>query len=365
MRITLYMLILLAIGSLAGLYQLDSLMVLLLTGIFLLILLLVSSSYLRGRMLAEFAKSQDVINQGEFLIGRIRLTNPTWLPVIHVKLWLEWENQMTGQRGKEVLQASCPPAADTVLEFVWEAEACGEIHFTLVKIETSDFFRLFKLRSRLKERTGLLVLPPEERIPWSLSAPSEGEEIGPYQHGDGVKHIHWKLSARMDDLLVRHYHALALPEAVLYLEPKIWPESEPEKPEAFLGRLSSVLLQLLLEGWTVRLLWNTSYLNEGRDENEDDSIKDKAQEWIECPVRTRADYLEAMGRVMEELARGRKKLPKKKGRFGAVLALYEKNEEEQVKVSQIPAEGEEIFLRLDFAGRLYLNQFPVVFEEME
>lgn len=370
MRITVYVLIVLTIGGLAGLYQLDSLMVLFLTGIILLVLLFVLSWYLKGKVSAECLNNQDILNKGEFFFGTIKLTNSTRIPIVHLRLWLEWENRMTGQKGKDILQGTCPPSASAELEYVWEAEACGEIHIKLTKIETSDVFRLFKRKSRLEEKTMFLVLPLPETIAWSLAAPPEGEETGPYQQGDMVKHIHWKLSARMDDLLVRHFHTSAVPEAVLYLELQTWPESEPEKPEALLSKLAAVLGMFMQEGWSVRLVWKSAQAEDGSGQafeqaKEAETNDRKTLVWSECMVRTPQDYLEAMGEVMEALGYRRKKLPKKKGRFGAVLDLYEKNEEKKTGEEEIFAEEEEVVLRLKFTGEFYVNHVLVELEEEE
>lgn len=368
MRMTIYIIIVLTIGGLAGLYQLDSLMVLFLTGIILFILLFMLSWQIKGKVSAEFANHQDLMNKGDFFFGTIKLTNITRIPLVHVRVWMEWENRMTGQKGKDILQGTCPPSASAELEYVWEAETCGEIRFTLTKVETSDFFRLFKRRSRIEDKTAFLVLPPPEEISWSLAAPPEGEETGPYQQGDMVKHIHWKLSARMDDLLVRHYHASAVPEAVFYLELKPWPESEPEKTDVFLRRMASVLTVLVQEGWMVRLVWDSAYADTGADTGNAGAAKaekeeGKAPEWAECTVCTQQDYLGAMGEVMEALGHGRIKLPKRKGRFGAVLDLYEKNEEKEAEKENVLADEGELFLKLNFSGQLYVNHVLAELEE--
>ena len=354
MRIAMYVITLLTVGGLAGLYQQDSLMVLFIAGIFLLVLLFAYSFYLRGRVLVEFAETADTMVKGEFFPGTIKLINPTCLPVIYLRVWMEWENRMTGQKGKEIFQGTCPSCADTELEVIWEAQNCGEVYFTLTKVETCDIFRLFKLRSRTEKTTSLLVLPVSEEFGWSFAVPSKGEDMGPYRQGDRMKHIHWKLSARMDELLVRHEHRFFLPEALFYLELKVWPESEPEKAEAFLKKLATILAMLVGEGWIVRVLWNSSYLETAKEEE-----KSRKQEWSECCVKTKQDYPEVMGRIMEELERGRKNLPKKKGRFGAVLDLYEKGQ------GQLLQEEEEVMFCLDFEGRFYLNHQLVDLEEME
>ena len=51
------------------------------------------------------------------------------------------------------------------------------------------------------------------------------------------------------------------------------------------------------------------------------------------------------------------------GRFGAVLDLYEKNEEKGQ--GQLLQEEEEVMFCLDFEGRFYLNHQLVDLEEME
>ena len=84
MRIAMYVITLLTVGGLAGLYQQDSLMVLFIAGIFLLVLLFAYSFYLRGRVLVEFAETADTMVKGEFFPGTIKLINPTCLPVIYL-----------------------------------------------------------------------------------------------------------------------------------------------------------------------------------------------------------------------------------------------------------------------------------------
>lgn len=66
MRVAMYVITLLTVGGLAGLYQQDSLMVLFIAGIFLLVLLFAYSFYLRGRVLVEFAETADTMVKGEF-----------------------------------------------------------------------------------------------------------------------------------------------------------------------------------------------------------------------------------------------------------------------------------------------------------
>lgn len=75
-----------------------------------------------------------------------------------------------------------------------------------------------------------------------LSAPSDFRS---YQTGDALKKIHWKLSARKGDLIVRKYEEPELPDAVLIMDcsnPPSWghPEAEADIKDALLETAASV-----------------------------------------------------------------------------------------------------------------------------
>lgn len=338
MRLCIYVFLLLITAVFAGLYQLDSLMVIFLTGSFLLVFLFLISWYLKGKLEAEFVLKQEYVEKGEHYYGKIRLFNKSFLPIVRFRLWITWENQLTGEGGRKILHGLCPAGSETELEFICEAEDCGKIILRLSKIETCDFFCLFKRRKKLNQEGIFLVLSPENVWNEEPELPAMPEGMGPYVQGDLLRFVHWKLSARTSELFVRKYPEAASPKAVVVLEINDWLESEPQKAEIFLGQTAMVLRGLLGHGWSIRLLWchkPDGPLHEYR-------------------VSVDNDYLPSMEAVIDELILRKQKLSRKKG-FKTALDLYEKNEQQEPDNPMEWVMEEELLVQISFDGLIRVN----------
>ena len=105
----------------------------------------------------------------------------------------------------------------------------------------TDAFGLFRVRAVLPDKQTVYVLPvPFELEEMELYAGDEGrsllnhtqedysspEDVRKYQPGDALKRVHWKLSYRKQELLVRQYETPAPPDILLIPDPY-----EPDAPE--------------------------------------------------------------------------------------------------------------------------------------
>jgi len=89
-------------------------------------------------------------------------------------------------------------------------------------IEMYDFLKIFKLRQRIKDNPILIVCPdivpfsdelfsitPSQEAGVSRKASFEDyssiTDVRKYEYSDSMKRIHWKLSAKKDELLVKNY----------------------------------------------------------------------------------------------------------------------------------------------------------------
>ena len=122
----------------------------------------------------------------------------------------------------------------------------------------ADLFRLLVLPNQFP--TDPLVLSPGDpgsdsmaRATEDLSAPSD---IRAYQAGDPMKKIHWKLSLRKQELLVRRFDEPILREVLILMDcsrPPSWghPEAEADIRDALLETASSVFADQLKTDLTV------------------------------------------------------------------------------------------------------------------
>lgn len=137
---------------------------------------------------------------------KVSLTVSSPLPLPPYKSKLRITNPLTGERFTVKSGAALP------------TEHCGKLHIKPHKPRVFDFLGLFRLKVRRTTEKTVLVLPKpvETEIPSDLTsrlAPqwrkkpgggfSENYEIRQYQPGDSLNQIHWKLSAKVDELMLR------------------------------------------------------------------------------------------------------------------------------------------------------------------
>lgn len=116
-------------------------------------------------------------------------------------------------------------------------EQCGDVRFSCVQIQIRDLMNLFRLKVRPFQEIYTTVYP--ERLPLQMQLsrtaigayrdnglvqnrkgddPSEIFDLREYVPGDDIRSIHWKLSGKMDHLILRqasdpfHYHVALLPD---------------------------------------------------------------------------------------------------------------------------------------------------------
>lgn len=111
----------------------------------------------------------------------------------------------------------------------------GEYYIGVDSIEVTDFLYLFKITYPITSKLKVLVLPRVVNLEQLGIAPSlidsknpirysnftEEEldtEIRRYTAGDNRKRIHWKASARANELLTRKYHQKPKAEVVLFMD---------------------------------------------------------------------------------------------------------------------------------------------------
>lgn len=144
----------------------------------------------------------------------------------------------------------------------------GIVRLTIAKAEAGDPMGLFHLSIPEKDiparETEITVYPgakdgsgeavPHALQPETVRARKDGsgrEEIRVYSPGDPAHRIHWKLSARFDDLLVRRERGNDRP--LLEIPTDDCAPSFEEDPDGFYTELSGRIRDALEEGYLVRV----------------------------------------------------------------------------------------------------------------
>lgn len=160
--------------------------------------------------------------------------SPWFLRYIQADLAIQNEMFQTTEQTRLILPLSGRANCFTMKETI---PLCGEIEVTCSGIQAYDFLRLFCTKIDTLELASAVVYPKRRRLQVQLSRaaagipkytgmvqnrkgndPSEMFDIRDYTPGDDIRSIHWKLSSKTDNLILRqasdpaHYNTVLLPD---------------------------------------------------------------------------------------------------------------------------------------------------------
>jgi len=166
---------------------------------------------------AELEATAPQIPRGGSVSLTLRLDNRFHLPVARASYRLRIANRMTGQEhlAKAVMRGVAP---EEDRRWTLETDHCGAIECQVERLWVCDCLGLFALPVRRPRLFTLLVTPLEEEpgpveLPEGVGAPvpeqksrtvfGENYELRDYRPGDSLRMIHWKMSAKRDELITR------------------------------------------------------------------------------------------------------------------------------------------------------------------
>lgn len=160
--------------------------------------------------------------KGEKSEGMLRLANGTALPMGRIDCTLCEENRLTGERIKRTVSLRLPGRTAAKLPFLLESRHGGVVKVCVERLAVRDMLGLSR-RIYSADATAQCTVFPDTFSPVltvgtrrSMDAegteyapdkpgfdPSETFEIRDYRAGDSPRSIHWKLSAKLERMVVR------------------------------------------------------------------------------------------------------------------------------------------------------------------
>ncbi|MEE5993011.1 MAG: DUF58 domain-containing protein [Oscillospiraceae bacterium] len=175
----------------------------------------------------------------------------------------------------EIIKLKFPvhPRNTTRLTFYVQADYCGAVQVKLDKVKVYDLFRLFHTNIRSQHRKDtILILPKPVTIPMDESAPpieqmesnryadragddpSELYAVREYMAGDPVSRMHWKLSSRLDKLMLKEFGFPIEKFALILIE--YYPNEKAfQDAQAFLTLVYSIAFQMIRMEHPCMLAW--------------------------------------------------------------------------------------------------------------
>jgi uncharacterized protein (DUF58 family) len=228
---------------------------------------------------------------GETVTLEVRVTNGKRFPVpiVRASVWLPRGLRPADVTGPTTIRGfvrriSMPSRSEAVLELPVRVRRRGEYWLERVRLDISDPFDLAPLSRELKPQADLLVMPqPRIGVPMEVrrllpfGAPTRASRmfearerfagVRPYEPGDPLNRIHWKLTSHAAALQTKLFEPTRSADVLLVLDlaagEPFWDQIFPEIAEDTIGWASFLAREAITAGWRVGLVANT-HLTRGR-----------------------------------------------------------------------------------------------------
>lgn len=256
----------------AGMYRYPALMVLAVGQLLLLAFLTVQAHVCKKHLNVRFAEKKAIAVKKESFPCELEIENGGWLPAGCIQFLITY-----GYGDKKWKEKRCAGSREEGTTFSVMPMYCGVEDITLEKIRIYDYLLLGFARKKISDTMQITVFPREFALDircgaWEseeLSGENRAErmEIGiadeirqirEYREGDQRSQFHWKLSARMEDLLVKEYEREQENGVELFLDLKGFDIAALGEKDRFYELLYALLLGLLRIYRKVYVSWNAA-----------------------------------------------------------------------------------------------------------
>lgn len=257
-----------------------------LTGMILL-LLLPPGSWLANGWVCRHIRGKfslpPTAAKGSACSGTLTLNNSSWWPILNLNCRIRLTNDLTGETVYRDILTAIGPKQSVQQEFLLESSHCGRIYITVESVKLFDFFALVFRKAVVKADARVTILPelfPCEIMLMGMALvdddstafcrgedPTEVFQLREYRSGDDVRRIHWKLSSKLDTLLLRESSQNVSRSLLVF-----WDKREPCEPEimdTLAETAASVCQGLCEDGIAFDLVWTE------HDELEQHQIRDE------------------------------------------------------------------------------------------
>ena len=205
--------------------------------------------------MASAVPEASLVTVGGSARFRIILYHSSFLPLIRPRVRLGWTNQLTGESGESKLTLTARKPAELTVP----AAHCGRLVCRVEGAVCCDLLGLFPLPVRKGPERAVLILPVHLELegkeelaagenagtvlrPRPGGGPGEDYDLREYRVGDPLRSVHWKLSSKKDELVVRE--TLEPQQAAIVVTyDHFGPSEELDRTFAQLWALSRWLLQ--------------------------------------------------------------------------------------------------------------------------
>lgn len=167
--------------------------------------------------------------KGEEKILHLRYENRGFLPIAAACVVLEWEAPCEALCVSKYWIREIAGGKTADCEVALCAAHCGRAVIRIRKVRIYDYIGLCAINKKSGDEKGIYITPEVKELTVNQNKASyikdvggnddikEDYEVRGYRAGDSIQRIHWKLTARTDELQIRDFNGKQTDAVVLYL----------------------------------------------------------------------------------------------------------------------------------------------------
>ena len=243
----------------------------------LLPLLLAASaavSCLASRRISLRLSSRELAPKRRGVSAELSVKNDSPFPLMQLRCRMTLENRLTGEQFTRLVAVSLPPFSSRQVSLSIGSRHCGQILLSTGRVRAADFFGLISFPVAAKGRaittvlpntfplrllTGFLNLSLEESEEYDPARAgedvSEVHQIREYREGDALRQIHWKLTEKTGEVIVRQLGLPVNHSILLLMDNSVSAPCAPEDCEALGELTASVSAALCSAGFAHQIAW--------------------------------------------------------------------------------------------------------------
>lgn len=176
----------------------------------------------------------------EKITGRLYISNTGSFPVLSGKVFLRVKKTISGEQEMFSMNIRAAGRKNSAAAFVIDSEYMGFLEITILRVELYSFFGCMKKVTYVNQEKAVMILPQttelhfpvqnsgatcsffdEEQSGKKGNGPGEYFGIRPYVDGDSMKLIHWKLTGKTDEYMVKEVEVPMMRMPLIFLETRV------------------------------------------------------------------------------------------------------------------------------------------------
>ena len=193
---------------------------------------------IKKKLVVEIKSLNSIGNKDEKVPFEIIVQNNSIFPISNCELRLSYYNNFTDKIEKEYIIIPAESKSTQKLTCNIKSKHCGNIIMNIDRIRIYDYIKLFSIRKKVKCTSKVCVLPEIHELNIALNSgdgevaidsqkfskhksgddPSEVFDIREYVAGDKLQRIHWKLSTKQQELMVKEFSLPLNSDGIILVE---------------------------------------------------------------------------------------------------------------------------------------------------